>query len=169
MSLFKDGKTSLARKRSYLMAEKTEKNPKGSGRKRIVIKPETVEQLAAQGLGPVQIARALGVSWGVIDRNRKRSKEFNEALENGRAKGLAKVTNSLFKSANDGNVTAQIFYLKNRDERNWKDRANIDTNHQISLGDIIQTAKKRLIDVTPEPKRLNKTTVSNVKKVEDVK
>ena len=75
------------------MAEKSKKNPKGSGRKRIDIKPETVEQLAAQGLGPTQIARALGVSWGVIDRNRKRSREFNEALEVGRAKGLAKVTN----------------------------------------------------------------------------
>ena len=151
------------------MAEKSKKNPKGAGRKRIIIKPETVEQLAAQGLGPVQIARALGVSWAVIDRNRKRSKEFNDALENGRAKGLAKVTNSLFKSANGGNVTAQIFYLKNRDEKNWKDRASIDTNHQISLCEILQTAKRRVIDITPDPKKLNKTTVSNAKKVEDVK
>jgi len=150
------------------MAEKSKKNPKGAGRKRIDIKPETVEQLAAQGLGPVQIARALGVSWGVIDRNRKRSKEFNDALENGRAKGLAKVTNSLFKSANDGNVTAQIFYLKNRDEKNWKDRASIDTNHQISLGEIIQTAKRRVIDVTPDPKQINKTTVGDDKKADDV-
>lgn len=151
MSLFKDGKSLLAIRRSYSMANKTKKNPKGSGRKRIDIKPETVEQLAAQGLGPTQIARALGVSWGVIDRNRKRSKEFNEALEVGRAKGLAKVTNSLFKSANDGNVTAQIFYLKNRDEKNWRDRVETTHDHQLSLTNVLNTAKRRLIDVTPQP------------------
>ena len=133
------------------MANKTKKNPKGSGRKRIDIKPETVEQLAAQGLGPTQIARALGVSWGVIDRNRKRSKEFNEALEVGRAKGLAKVTNSLFKSANDCNVTAQIFYLKNRDEKNWRDRVETTHDQQLSLTNVLNTAKRRLIDVTPQP------------------
>ena len=52
MSLFKDGKSLLAIRRSYLMAEKSKKNPKGAGRKMIDIKPETVEQLAAQGLGP---------------------------------------------------------------------------------------------------------------------
>ena len=138
------------------MAEKTKKNPKGGGRKRIKIEPKEVEQLAAQGLGPTQIARALGVSWGVINRNRKRSKDFNNALEDGRAKGLAKVTNSLFMSANDGNVTAQIFYLKNRDERNWRDRVEHETIHKISLSNVLDSAKKRLIDITPEPKKIKK-------------
>ena len=59
-------------------------------------------------------------------------------------------------SANDGNVTAQIFYLKNRDERNWKDRTSIDTNHQISLSNVLDSAKKRVIDITPEPKKIKK-------------
>ncbi len=142
-------------------------NPKGSGRKRIDIKPEAVEELAAQGLGPTQIARALGVSWGVIDRNRKRSKEFNDALKNGRAKGLAKVTNSLFKSANGGNVTAQIFYLKNRDESNWRDRVETTTNHQISLSQVLDSAKKRVINITPEPKRVNKSSINQGKLGDD--
>jgi|TARA_R110000751_G_scaffold137833_2_gene241338 hypothetical protein len=149
------------------MTDKPKRNPKGSGRKRIIIKPEAVEQLAAQGLGPTQIARALGVSWGVIDRNRKRSKEFNDALKNGRAKGLAKVTNSLFKSANGGNVTAQIFYLKNRDESNWRDRVETTTNHQISLSQVLDSAKKRVINITPEPKRVNKSSINQGKQGDD--
>ena len=107
------------------------------------------------------------MSWGVIDRNRKRSKEFNDALKNGRAKGLAKVTNSLFNSANDGNVTAQIFYLKNRDESNWRDRVETTTNHQISLSQVLDSAKKRVINITPEPKRVNKSSINQGKQGDD--
>ena len=111
------------------------------GRKRIKIDPKKVRELASRGLGPTQIARALGVSWHTIDKNRKRSKEFNEAIENGKAEGLAEVTNSLFESANSGNVTAQIFYLKNRDTSNWMDR--VETNHTLSIGSALNNARLR--------------------------
>jgi len=111
------------------------------GRKRIKIDPKKVRELASRGLGPTQIARALGVSWHTIDKNRKRSKEFNEAIENGKAEGLAEVTNSLFESANSGNVTAQIFYLKNRDTSNWMDR--VETNHTLSIGSALDNARLR--------------------------
>ena len=111
------------------------------GRKRIEIDPKKVRELASRGLGPTQIAGALGVSWHAIDKNRKRSKEFNEAIENGKAEGLAEVTNSLFESANSGNVTAQIFYLKNRDTTNWMDR--VETNHTLSIGSALDNAGLR--------------------------
>ena len=111
------------------------------GRKRIEIDPKKVRELASRGLGPTQIARALGVSWHTIDKNRKRSKEFDEAIENGKAEGLAEVTNSLFESANSGNVTAQIFYLKNRDTTNWMDR--VETNHTLSIGSALDNARLR--------------------------
>jgi|TARA_R100001015_G_C4585022_1_gene141036 hypothetical protein len=111
------------------------------GRKRIEIDPKKVRELASRGLGPTQIARALGVSWHTIDKNRKRSKEFDEAIENGKAEGLAEVTNSLFESANSGNVTAQIFYLKNRDTSNWMDR--VETNHTLSIGSALDNARLR--------------------------
>ena len=111
------------------------------GRKRIEIDPKKVRELASRGLGPTQIARALGVSWHTIDKNRKRSKEFNEAIENGKAEGLAEVTNSLFESANSGNVTAQIFYLKNRDTTIWMDR--VETNHTLSIGSALDNARLR--------------------------
>ena len=111
------------------------------GRKRIKIDPKKVRELASRGLGPTQIARALGVSWHTIDKNRKRSKEFDEAIENGKAEGLAEVTNTLFESANSGNVTAQIFYLKNRDTSNWMDR--VETNHTLSIGSALDNARLR--------------------------
>ena len=120
----------------------TNKTPKKPGRKPIVVDHDKVEQFAAQGLGPTQIARALGISWDTYNKNKKRSSELSDAIKRGEAKGLAKVTNSLFKSANEGNVTAQIFYLKNRDVNSWADR--VETSHTLSIGSALDSARLRL-------------------------
>lgn len=127
------------------LTENDKKPIKKVGRKRIELDLEQVENLASRGLGTTQIARALGVSWSTIDRSRKRSAEFEEALKRGQAKGLAQVTNSLFTSATDGNVTAQIFYLKNQDPKTWKDRQEV-VNATINLNDVLTGAKDRLGD-----------------------
>jgi len=123
--------------------KKDNKPIKKVGRKRIDIDLEQVENLASRGLGTTQIARALGVSWSTIDRNRKRSAEFEETIKRGKAKGIAQVTNSLFTSATDGNVTAQIFYLKNQDAKTWKDRVE-NVHATINLNDVLSGAKERL-------------------------
>ena len=130
------------------------------GRKRIDLDPIKVKRLAAQGLSQKQIARSLGVSWNTLNRNRKRSKSFNEAFEQGVADGLDAVTNSLFEQALDGNTTASIFFLKNRDEARWRDRVETTHDHTLSLTNVIDSAKKRLIDITPEPKKITKLDVS---------
>ena len=136
----------------------SEKKPKKPGRKPIVIDLDKVEQLAARGLGPTQIARALGISWDTLDRNRKRNAEFEETLKRGRAKGLAQVTNSLFKSATEsGNVTAQIFYLKNQDPNTWSDRNEV--NHNLNLKEIINVAKTRVIEGKVEYNQIGKERV----------
>ena len=117
------------------------KTPKKVGRKAIKIDIDKVERLSAQGLGPTQIARALGISWDTYNKNKKRSSELSDAIKRGEAKGLAEVTNALFSSAQDGNVTAQIFYLKNRDTTNWMDR--VETNHTLSIGSALDNARLR--------------------------
>ena len=136
----------------------SENKPKKAGRKPIVLDLDKVEQLAARGLGPTQIARALGISWDTLDRNRKRNAEFEETLKRGRAKGLAQVTNSLFKSATEsGNVTAQIFYLKNQDPNTWSDRNEV--NHNLNLKEIINLAKTRVIEGKVEYNQIGKERV----------
>ena len=144
------------------LTENDKKLPKKAGRKRINLDLEQVENLASRGLGTTQIARALGVSWDTIDRNRKRSAEFEDALKRGQARGLAQVTNSLFTSATDGNVTAQIFYLKNQDPKTWKDRVE-NVHATINLNDVLSGAKERIGDslaTIKQPKVINavKTT-----------
>ena len=137
--------------------KKDNKPIKKVGRKRIELDLEQVENLASRGLGTTQIARALGVSWDTIDRNRKRSADFEDALKRGQARGLAQVTNSLFTSATDGNVTAQIFYLKNQDPKTWKDRVE-NVHATINLNDVLSGAKERIggqVTDNKEPKIIN--------------
>ena len=163
-------------------AIKEQKLPKKSGRKPIKIDLEQVENLASRGLGTTQIARALGVSWNTIDRNRKRSEDFEESIKKGKARGLAQVTNALFESATEKNsVVAQIFYLKNQDPKIWKDRvenvhATIDLNQVLTgakdrLGDIYATKQKpRVINaVKSTHKEKNKLVANQVSKNKDTK
>lgn len=126
------------------MEQKEQKLPKKVGRKRIELDLEQVENLAARGLGTSQIARAMGVSWNTIDRNRKRSEDFEESIKRGKARGLAQVTNALFESATEKNsVVAQIFYLKNQDPKIWKDRVE-NVHATLDLNQVIDGAKTRI-------------------------
>lgn len=126
------------------MEQKEQKLPKKVGRKRIKLDLEQVENLAARGLGTSQIARAMGVSWNTIDRNRKRSEDFEESIKRGKARGLAQVTNALFESATEKNsVVAQIFYLKNQDPKIWKDRVE-NVHATLDLNQVIDGAKTRI-------------------------
>ena len=92
--------------------------------KALEVTPETlkqVEKLAAQGLTKEQIARTLGVCYDTLNERQKEYPEFADAIKNGQSKGLAKITNKLFQKASEGDNTAMIFYLKNRDPNNWED------------------------------------------------
>lgn len=80
-----------------------------------------VESLAAQGLTKEQIAHSLGVSYNTLNERQKENTEFLEAIKRGQAKGIATVSNALFQKAKDGDNTAMIFYLKNRDPDNWEE------------------------------------------------
>ena len=58
--------------------------------------------------------------------------------------GVSRVANALYESATiDKNVTAQIFYLKNRSE-NWADK--VDTNINVNIKDALSNAQARIID-----------------------
>lgn len=81
-----------------------------------------VEGLAAQGLTQGQIATCIGMAVSTLCDKKNKYIEFSEAIKRGQEKGIAQVTNALFKKANDGDNIAMIFYLKNRDPDQWKDR-----------------------------------------------
>ena len=124
------------------------------GRKKIKLNDEEslrkIVELGAQGLTSGQIAKCLGVSWSTIDRRRKEFDEIEEAIKKGEALGVQQVSNALMRSAvEDKNVTAQIFYLKNRAPDQWADRQEI--NYNLDLKNVLTDARARIIDAAPAP------------------
>lgn len=81
------------------------------------------------GLDDEQIARdKVGVSRQTLYNWRKKYEEIDEALRMGKDVADRQVENALFKAAIEGNVTAIIFWLKNRKPDKWRDMKNIDAN-----------------------------------------
>src|SRR5258708_25598107 len=72
-----------------------------------------VEALAAYGIPEMDISRIVGVDPKTL------RKHYREELDLGAAKANAQVAGFLFNSARNGNVTAQIFWLKTR--ARWKE------------------------------------------------
>jgi DNA-binding XRE family transcriptional regulator len=104
-----------------------------------------IESLAAQGLTKTQIAQAIGIHRATLSKKKSENHEIDDAIKRGEAKGLATITNALFQSAREGNITAQIFYLKNRAPDEWKDRHHIEETRR-HVG--IDAEVKR--DMTPQ-------------------
>jgi len=84
-----------------------------------------VEAMAAYGIPESDVARVL-----CIDPKTLR-KCYREELDLGTAKANAQVAGFLFNSAKNGNVTAQIFWLKTR--ARWKE-APAELRHSGSIG-----------------------------------
>lgn len=100
-------------------------------RPKINVTPEILEEaekLASQGLTKEQISTCLGWSYSTLMKKQRANKQFLQAITDGQAKGIGTISNALFETAKAGNVAAQIFYLKNRDGENWKDKQDLDIN-----------------------------------------
>jgi len=129
------------------MTKKTAKNPKGAGRKKLIIDYKKLNEIGGKGLSEAQIASVLGISWDTLSRRKKDSANFASALEEAKAKDILEVSNALFINATEkNNVQAQQFFLRNRSE-NWK--ADDVIEHKISLKDVLNDAKGRIIDMKP--------------------
>lgn len=93
--------------------------------------PENVillEGWARDGLTDEQIAKNMGISVKTLyDWKNKYSKICN-ALKRGKEVADYEVENALFKTALEGNTTAQIFWLKNRRPDKWRDKLKEDSN-----------------------------------------
>ncbi len=88
--------------------------------------PENIGRLAELGLTLKQIAYYFGVSEPTIERWVARP-EVVMAYQNGKAKGLSTIAESLYQQAIKGNMTAIIFYLKTQGK--WSEKQEIEHKH----------------------------------------
>ncbi|MCE5229019.1 hypothetical protein LLG95_05420 [bacterium] len=98
---------------------------------------KNAERLAARGLSMDQIALSLGIVPSTLYKKKKLHREFTEAIERGRATGIAQVANALFQNATGfthpdsgqyfpPDTKAQVAFLSRRDPENWSERRQLE-------------------------------------------
>ena len=144
---------------------------KGGGRKSAYRDEYAVWALKLTRLGAIdkQLAEAFEVSVSAINRWKKEHIEFSEALKKGKAFADANVADALYHRAlgyahpdthisnyqgeitktpitkhHPPDTTAAIFWLKNRQPKQWRDRQE----HTGADGQPIQTVTRRVIDAS---------------------
>lgn len=88
------------------------------------------------------IAKKIGINIATLYDWKKRFSAFNEALKRGKEVVDYEVENALLESAKAGNVTAQIFWLKNRRKDRWRDKPPEEKNADGVLADLIKGLKE---------------------------
>lgn len=121
---------------------------------------EVISYWAKKGLIDTQIAENIGIATSTLYDWKKKHPEFLEALKNGKEVADAQVVNALHQNAtgfyyweetvtNTGavvtvkkyskpNVTAQIYWTKNRIPEDWREKQEIEQinkNIDIKVGD----------------------------------
>ena len=86
---------------------------------------EKAKTLSAQGLTMEQIALTLGMGERTLYEKKAEFPQFSQAIEAGRAAGIASVTNALFRKATSGDVGAIKYYLNNRSDE-WSEKQEVD-------------------------------------------
>jgi len=75
---------------------------------------------ACDGLTDKDIAKNIGITAKTLYEWKNKYSDICEALKKGKEVADYAVENALFKSAISGNITAQIFWLRNRRGNKWR-------------------------------------------------
>jgi transposase-like protein len=96
-----------------------------------------LEGWARNGLTDEQIAHNMGIVTSTFYEWKKKYPKFSEVLKKNKEVVDLEVENALLKSALSGNITAQIFWLKNRKPKIWRDKVQ----YENSLDEITKLDK----------------------------
>lgn len=102
-----------------------------------------LEGWARDGLTNEQIANNIGINTKTLyDWKNKESKICN-ALKRNREIADYEVENALYQNAINGNVTAQIFWLKNRKKNQWREKVDIENTNTKNgvMEDLVEALK----------------------------
>jgi len=101
-----------------------------------------LEGWARDGLTYEQISHNMGIDTSTLWDWRNKDSNISNAIKKGREVVDFEVENALLKNALNGNVTAQIFWLKNRKKDQWREK--IETNDEEKE---IQNAKDIIVKI----------------------
>lgn len=92
-----------------------------------------VEGWARNGATDEMIMQNLGISRTTFYEYRKKYTAFAKALKNGKEVVDFAVENALLKKALAGDVTAMIFWLKNRKPAEWRDKRDVQVEGNMTF------------------------------------
>ena len=99
-----------------------------------------IQGWARDGLTEEDIATNMGIRRETLWDWKKKFPNINNVLKVNKDIADRQVENALFKAAIEGNITAQIFWLKNRKRLEWRDRHEIEHEGANATVDIHITA-----------------------------
>lgn len=112
---------------------KQEKQQIGKKEQKLIRKPNPNDWLTEEGLSKLkdwgkagltmeQIAQNMGIQRMTLYNWMHKYPELGEQLKKSKDEADMNVENALYKAAMSGNVTAQIFWLKNRKRDEWGEK-----------------------------------------------
>lgn len=116
------------------------------------VKSTLLKGWARNGLTNEQIAANMGISKVTFYEWRNKFPNFANLIKEDKDYADTQVENALYKQALEGNVTAAIFWLKNRRRNNWKDKQDVEVSGEIGIAaDVIRRARERKERMENEP------------------
>lgn len=103
-----------------------------------------LEGWARDGLSEDQIAKNMGITRPTLWDWKKKELNIFNALKKGKEVVDFEVENALYKNALEGNVTAQIFWLKNRRKEQWREKVEppSDPNELSKVEELLNKIKE---------------------------
>ena len=93
-----------------------------------------IQGWARDGLTDEQIAKNMGIGTTTLYRWKEEHREIREVLKETKEVADRNVENALYEAALKGNITAQIFWLKNRKPKDWREKQLDDmTDRSITV------------------------------------
>lgn len=96
-----------------------------------------IEGWARDGLTDEQIAQNMGINPTTLYEWKKKYPKISNTLKRSKDVADRQVENALFENAINGNITAQIFWLKNRKPDKWRDKQEYEDRTAIEKLDEI--------------------------------
>lgn len=106
-----------------------------------------LEGWARDGLTNEQIAKNIGIDERTLYRWKEKESLICHALKRSREVVDFEVENALLKSALEGNVTAQIFWLKNRKKEQWREKQEYSSDQELAkLDELLEEQRNAYMD-----------------------
>lgn len=83
---------------------------------------EEIKDWCRNGATDLEIYTRLGIGKDAFYEYKKQFPEFSDTLKYNKEYCDGQIENALFEAAKAGNVTAQIFWLKNRRSKVWREK-----------------------------------------------